>query len=345
MKILIPTLALVSTLALTSATTQAQSLLTPSLLPQPRLPTSALDITPPSLRVTGTPGTMRITDRSCRSLPLSDVRRRIVNAAAQEWAYFGFSIDEQTAIQTSDTVQRRRGPSMSSSDATRLADSIAGFWAATPDSDWILERQNQNWKTNGSGVRWRDAWSAAFISWVMCESGLGDRTQFKRAIAHHTYIDQAILASDGRDANAVFTAHEPGAREIVPGDLLCRGSRPAYRTIAERRAQIGVGARTHCDIVVKVDESSGKIMAIGGNVRGSVRLKVLPAVRDGSEPLRPLGDNGRVLFAHLSLKADVIEGEALDNSPSVQMLACSAPQGMSALPLAAAITLPPAASC
>lgn len=285
---------------------------------------------------------MRITDRSCRSMPLTDVRRRIVNAATQEWAYFGFSIDEQAAIQT--PAQGRRGPGMSSTDAIRLADSIAGFWAAAPDSDWILERQNQNWQTNGSGVRWRDAWSAAFISWVMCESGLGDRAQFKRAIAHHTYIDQAILASEGRDADAVFTAHEPGDREIVPGDLLCRGSRPAYRTIAERRAQLGVGARTHCDIVVKVDETNSRIMVIGGNVRGSVRLKVFPAVRDGSEPLRPLGDNGRILFAHLSLKADAIEGEALDNSPSVQMLACSMPQAMSGLPLVAAITLP-AVSC
>ncbi|MGB4247747.1 MAG: DUF2272 domain-containing protein [Pseudohongiellaceae bacterium] len=332
--------ALTSALLLTSSVAHAQSLPTQQLSPLPRLSTEQLDVTPPSARVTGTPGSMRIIDRSCRSLPLSDVRRRIVNAAAQEWAYFGFSIDEQAAIQPPPSSQRRRGPGMSSEDATRLADSIAGFWAATPESDWILERQNQNWETNGTGARWRDAWSAAFISWVMCESGLGDTAQFKRAIAHHTYIDQAILASDGRDTSAVFTAHEPGTREIVPGDMLCRGSRPAYRTIAERRAQLGVGARTHCDIVVKVDESNGKIMVIGGNVRGSVRLKVFPAVRDGSEPLRPLGDNGRILFAHLSLKADAIEGEALDNSPSVQMLACSAPQAMSAMPLAAAITLP-----
>lgn len=336
--------ALVSALLLTNAV-QAQSLPTQALLPLQRLPVTELDVTPPSARISGTPGSMHITDRSCRSLPLTDVRRRIVNAAAQEWAYFGFNTEVQSAVEAAlaTTLQNRgRRPGLSSTEATRIADSIAGYWAATPESDWILERQNQNWVENGVGVRWRDAWSAAFISWVMCESGIGDNAQFKRAIAHHTYIDQAILASEGRDTNAVYTAHEPGSKTVIPGDLLCRGSRPAYSTIAERRAQLGVGARTHCDIVVKVDEANNRIMAIGGNVRGSVRMKVFPAVRDGNEELRALSDNGRVHFAHLSLQAEPIEGAALDNSPSLQMLACTAPQAMATLPLAAAVTLPSA---
>lgn len=338
--ILALTFSITSALLLSSTAAHSQSL---PIQPLPRLPADQIDITPPSARVTGLPGTMRITDRSCRSLPLDEARRRIVNAAAQEWAYFGFNFEVQSAATaaTFNTPQiRGRRPGMNSTEATRLADSIAGYWAAAPQSDWILEKQNQNWAENGYGVRWRDAWSAAFISWVMCESGIGNSTQFKRAIAHHTYIDQAILASEGRDSEAVFTAHEPGTKAIVPGDLLCRGSRPVYRTIAERRAQLGVGARTHCDIVVKVDEANNRIMAIGGNVRGSVRMKVFPAVRDGNEELRALSDNGRVLFAHLSLQAEPIEGEALDNSPSLQMLACSAPQAMTALPLAATITLP-----
>ncbi len=293
-----------------------------------RLPVDVLDVRSPIERVVGTPGSMRITDRSCRSMPLSDVRRRIVDTAVQEWAYFGFSVDDQLKAQPfptspsqqtpSQQMQRASFPRMNAGEGARLASSIAGYWAATPDSDWILERQNANWNAEGTGARWRHAWSAAFISWVMCESGLAEPAQFRRAIAHHTYIDQAIRATDGLDNRAVFTAYDPGQAAIEPGDLLCRGSRPNYRTLAERRSQLGDGARTHCDIVVKVDTQAQKIMVIGGNVRGSVRMKVMPAAQDIGQALRPLSDNGRALFAHLKLQAPSIALNALDETPTLQ---------------------------
>ena len=296
-----------------------------SLLAQPseslqRLPTYVLDVRSPTERVTGAPGSLRITDRSCRSLPLTDVRRRIVDTATQEWAYFGFSVDAQTRIDPASQpvagqVPPRAFNRMSAGESARVASSIAGYWAATPDSDWILQRQNANWNAEGAGARWRNAWSAAFISWVMCESGVGEPAQFRRAIAHHTYIDQAIRAADGRDRQSVFTAYDPGEAVIEPGDLLCRGSRPTYRNLAERRAQMGDGARTHCDIVVKVDTLAKKIMVIGGNVRGSVRMKVMHAVQDEGKALRPLSDNGRAMFAHLRLSAPSIALNALDESP------------------------------
>lgn len=311
-----------SLLCLASATLHAQ----PSESLQ-RLPLDVLDVRSPVERVTGTPGNMRITDRSCRSGPLSDVRRRIVDTAVQEWAYFGFGVDEQVRIEPGEQPMPRGAfARLSAAESARLASTIAGYWAATPDSDWILQRQNANWNSEGSGARWRDAWSAAFISWVMCESGLGDNGQFRRAIAHHTYIDQAIRAADGRDAKAVFTAHDPGEAAIEPGDMLCRGSRPTYRTLAERRAQLGAGARTHCDIVVKVDSEAQKIMVIGGNVRSSVRMKVLHAVQEEGEALRPLSDNGRALFAHLKLEAPSIALNALDSTPTLLAQECQAPR-------------------
>jgi hypothetical protein len=266
-------------------------------------------------------------------MPLSDVRRRIVDTAVQEWAYFGFSVDDQLQAQPfpsspsqqspsqqslSQQMQRGSFPRMNASEGARVASSIAGYWAATPDSDWILQRQNANWNAEGTGARWRHAWSAAFISWVMCESGLAEPAQFRRAIAHHTYIDQAIRATDGLDNSAVFTAYDPGQAAIEPGDLLCRGSRPNYRSLAERRTQLGDGARTHCDIVVKVDTEAQSIMVIGGNVRGSVRMKVMPAVQDNGQALRPLSDNGRALFAHLKLEAPSIALNALDETPTLQ---------------------------
>ena len=285
-----------------------------------RLPRSILDVRAPSARVEGEPGSMRIVDRSCRALPLPQVRQRIVDTAVQEWAWFGFSTDMQPRTPPVQSEPRRPFvyPRLTPEQSARVASSIAGYWAATPGSDWIVQRQNDAWQNNGIGERWRDAWSAAFISWVMCESGLGEPAQFRRAIAHHSYIDQAIVASEKADDSAAYHAYAIGSRPIVPGDLLCRGSRPAYRNLAERRAQLGIGARTHCDIVVKVDEEQEQITVIGGNVRATVRMKVMPATHEEGQPLRPIADNGRILFAHLQLQAPDIAADALDQAPSLQ---------------------------
>ena len=147
----------------------------------------------------------------------------------------------------------------------------------------------------------------------MCEGGLGHAAQFQRAVAHYVYIDQAIRAR---------AAYDIGKAPIAPGDLLCSARRPAYRSIAERRLQMGHGARTHYDIVVKVDAARNRILAIGGNVRGSVSLKLLPAAREPGKDLRPVG-GPRWMFAHLKLRAEPIEGNALDRTPTMQALGCA----------------------
>jgi len=282
-------------------------------------------VDPPSSRVSGDPGEMQIVNRSCNSLPRTELRRRMVDIAVQEWAYFGLSVEDMTNISESelsprDANGRRRFYRPSYEEASRVADSIAGYWSAAPDSSWILAKQNQNWQRDGLGARWRDFWSAAFVSWVACESGMGEMGEFSRAIAHHTYIDQAILSRDGIIDNSAYIAFDVGEAEINPGDLLCRGSRPEYRNLEQRREHLGEGARTHCDIVVAVDESVGEIKAIGGNVRASVRLKIFPGATEEGDYFAPLPYAGRQLFAHLQLQADPIEGNAMNNSPTIKNL-------------------------
>ena len=156
----------------------------------------------------------------------------------------------------------------------------------------------------------------------MCESGLGDLNQFERSIAHHDYIDQAIIARDKNDPTAAFMAYDLGEIPISPGDLLCRGSRPAYNTIADRRKQLDIGARTHCDVVVKLDLANQRIMVIGGNVRGSVRMKLLPASGIDGSSIVPVPYGGRTIFAHVKLNADPIEAKALEESPTFKAMAC-----------------------
>ena len=285
-----------------------------------RLPADVLDVVPPSAHVRGMPGAMRVQPPTCRSLPTADTRRRIVDVAVQEWGFFGFRVAPATSGGDDDAPEeRRRRSRLPPAEAARLAPSIAGYWAVTPEGSWIVARQNDRWNgPDGIAARWNAPWSAAFVSWVMCEAGLGATTQFQRAIAHHTYIDQAIRARDGRAPQAAFVAYDPGETAIAPGDLLCSSRRPAYRTIAERRRQMGVGARSHCDVVVKVDEVRERIHAIGGNVRGVVSLKQLPAVRESGRPLRPATGGGeRPMFAHLKLRAAPIDANALDASPTI----------------------------
>lgn len=297
--------------------------------PLQRLPAGLLDVQAPSARVAGVPGNLSILDRSCRAAPDHQLRARIVNAAIQEWAFFGFTvIDYIDDVEQADFRPGQRGWSLlAPEDAARVATSIAGYWAATPESGWILDRQNQIWNSQGLGSRWRDAWSAAFISWVMCESGLPDEAVFARAIAHHRYIDQAIRARDSESPAAAFIAYDIGELPIAPGDMLCRGNRPAYRSLAERRRHLGEGARTHCDIVVKVDQEAAAFSVIGGNVRGTVGLKLLPGAINADGFLQPVAYSGgsRAVFAHLRLQAEPIPANALDLSPTLQALTCSAP--------------------
>jgi hypothetical protein len=303
-----------------------------------RLPPARLDVVAPSARVTGAPGAMALRETGCRTVAPTEVRRRIVDVAVQEWGFFGFPVIEQMADDDTDrddgSRTRRRRRLVDPVEAARVAPSIAGYWSATPEGSWIVGRQNQAWNdTDGLASRWQYPWSAAFISWVMCESGLGSAAAFQRAVAHHTYIDQAIRARDARVPQGAFVAYDAGEAAVEPGDLLCSARRPGYRTLADRRPQMGTGARTHCDVVVKVDAGGRRILAIGGNVRGAVSLKILP-LAEWRGPAR---------FAHLKLRAGSIDADALDSSPTMQALVCA--RGVPAQVAAASGTIPRRASC
>ncbi len=298
--------------------------------PLERLPVDVLDATAPSERVSGVPGRITVEDRACRHLPRAQVRRRIVDLAIQEWGYFGFTTVDETVPGYENRRRRQRQPGeprrrrVSPEEALRVVHSIAGYWSVTPDGSWILDRQNRIWRaSSGALQRWRDPWSAAFISWVMCEGGLSESAEFQRAIAHYVYIDQAIEARDGKASEAAFVAHEVGEAAVEPGDLLCRGRRGSYSTVAERREDLGEGTRSHCDVVVKLDAENDRILVIGGNVRGSVRLKFLPARLDPDAPAdvyASIGRGSRAVFAHLKLQAPAIGNDAFESSPTIKAL-------------------------
>lgn len=313
------------------AATAGQSLTFPS----ERLAAGLLDITPPSEWVRGAPGSMDVVGRECRSVPPAQVdRRRIVDIAVQEWAFFGFPVLDRLngarLLPPGSSPSRRptfenttrRAPALNAREGERVAASIGGYWAVTPEGRGIVRQQNDVWNQRGTGAAWNAPWSAAFISWVMCEAGLGTNDRFRRAIAHWTYIDQAIQARDGRAPVAAYEAYDIGERTVQPGDLLCLGRRPQYRSIAERRRQMGVGASGHCDIVVAVDEARERILAIGGNVLRSVSLKVLGGQRAPGGGLYARATPGVQLYAHLRLRAPDIAPNPLADSPVLLAYTC-----------------------
>lgn len=321
-------------LALVAGTAAAQG--------APRLPREQFDVIPPSERVSGERGRMEVVQRGCRVGPTAWARRRIVDIAAQEWGFFGFQTFDGRPVETrrlpdgvvGDAVNPALSQALSVRHATRLGSwesdprmdaSVAGYWSATPEGPRVVERQNRQWREGEGEMPWVEPWSAAFVSWLMCEAGLGDMTQFRRDIAHWSYVDQAIQARDGEALEAAYVAYDAGEVAVRPGDLMCNArGRATYRLLADRRREQGEQAPLHCDIVVRVDAAARTMAVIGGNVLNGVSLTIVPLVESDTGLLRPIGPEdrpgARAYFAHLSLRADPVEDLALDASPTIRAL-------------------------
>lgn len=319
----------------------AAALATPAAA-QSAAPETAFDFVPPSWRVAGERGRMRVVLPQCRIEVTRQVRRRIVELAVQEWAAFGFQTIDARAVETrrlpegvvDEAANPRRASPRNARHLLRLgtwesdpkADAtIAGYWSATPDGPDILRRQNRQWLGGGDGpVDWVQPWSAAFVSWVMCEAGLGAPEQFARDISHRVYIDQAIRARDGEAPEAAYEAWDAGERPIEPGDLVCNSrSGVDYRRVADRRTDMGAYAPAHCDIVVRVAED--RINVVGGNVVQGVSLTILPLTSEGAAHARPVAEmdiaGARTIFAHLKLRADPVEPDLMDRAAVLRALA------------------------
>jgi len=309
-----------------------------------RLSRDTFDVIAPSERVTGERGAMKVWQAACRVGPTQWSRRRMVDIAVQEWAYFGFQIVDTTFVEErllppgiiADTLNPRRAEPRIAHRYPRLgrfddepvtASTVGGYWSATPEGARVIAAQNRIWTgPGGRRASWGQPWSAAFVSWVACESGLGEMSQFARSVSHRVYIDQAIAARDGSVQGSAYVAYDIGEQRIEPGDILCnaRGG-TEYRSLADRRRDTGEFAPTHCDIVVKVDDAKLRIFVVGGNVLKAVSLTILPAVKEQGRQLRPLDNTiiagARTIFAHMKLQADAIEMDALDHAPSISNLA------------------------
>jgi len=125
----------------------------------------------------------------------------------------------------------------------------------------ILEEYWKATKLNYRGQKAvNEAWSAAFISYLMAKSGAKDK--FKYAASHSAYIQAA--KQNRKIGIKTFVAFKPYEIEVEEGDLIC------YPRQAGIKFETPGNYKAHCDIITK--KTPNEIITIGGNISNSVSV-------------------------------------------------------------------------
>jgi len=133
------------------------------------------------------------------------------------------------------------------------------------EGDSSMYKNIKKYWQEGSGTFWsktkmiNEAWSAAFISWVMKKSGAGD--DFKYSPSHSVYIRDAIKNRKEDNKNP-FKGYRPEEKKVERGDLVCYARQAGVNYDTTGRYA------SHCDIIVKIED--GNAIGVGGNVSNSV---------------------------------------------------------------------------
>lgn len=171
--------------------------------------------------------------------PVTD---KMVETARAEWEYFGRQTWKDGVVTHPGHTEAEPG----------YSDRVGVYW------------EGVNRALTGADT-W-EPWSAAFMSWVMRQAGLGDRFTYSEWHAH--YIRRAIRARRNQDENEVFWAYRLSERAPRVGDLVCYARQDDVDFDHQKEVY-----KSHADLVVEV--RPGEIDVIGGNVQDSVTLKTL----------------------------------------------------------------------
>jgi hypothetical protein len=195
---------------------------------------------------------------SPKPLRVGSRKYKIVEAAKNEWVYFG---RQKVVI-----------------DGDEESIPHVGIWE--DDTYSHSNRINQYWRAIGkyrlSGNDCQEPWSAAFISWIMQTVGVPEYL-FPPASAHWSYLNYFL--ANAHNPYAVLIPRTIREYKPNPGDLICskRGKGTPTKVIEELPGSLY--SRLHCDIIV---ETKGQtLQAIGGNVRNSVSKTILTLSPEG----------------------------------------------------------------
>jgi hypothetical protein len=138
------------------------------------------------------------------------------------------------------------------------------------------------------------SWSAAFISYVIRQSGVAPNA-FQFANAHRVYIYDAFAVSAAElknDASDGIYRACPLTTRPRAGDLICEQRESGLadasaEAVRERiRAELDGSVqprsvrRTHCEVVAYLDKAARKVYTIGGNVNQAVTARKMNLRRD-----------------------------------------------------------------
>lgn len=230
----------------------------------------------------------------CTDIKPAHRRQELIDTLVGAWADFGYQVYDLSSRQTHafpggstfnvvpNAQNKWQAPKIIPrmlrvgrwEDNRHMDVAIGSFWASLPKGGLFLSRQNQVWAVNDN-AGWADAWSAAFISWSLCESG-APMADFLRHQSHYMYVDDAL-----RGDTPLYKALDIDTAGIPElGDMICadRSKNNTYQTLKDREKHLGQARPLHCDIVVNRDLNKNRIFAIGGNVGNSVTLTALRLV-------------------------------------------------------------------
>ncbi len=151
-------------------------------------------------------------------------------------------------------------------------------------------------------------WSAAFISYVVRQSGVAENT-FRYSNAHRAYIYDAFTASVEEADKQTGTPHLNRACPVATtkpriGDILCEQREPTLAAMSDKdvreriRQEIETKSETrsvrraHCEVVARIDAKAHRMYTIGGNVAQSITARQLNLRRDLKFPLAQKGHCG-----------------------------------------------------
>ena len=204
-----------------------------------------------------------------REAPLSYpplTRERMLRIAVAEWEEWGRQVSDREpgAAQESDLAGFPR---------------LQAYWQAVPEGRDIITRNRALYRASHGALWQQDAWSAAFISFVMQTAGIDGR-EFRPSAAHGTSIDGMVADAREFPHQAPFIPHRVRDRVAAPGDLLCADrSRSPLAHWQDRAGDQGRFRPMHCDIVIR--NHHGMVEAIGGNIRDAVTMARFPTDRRG----------------------------------------------------------------
>lgn len=156
-----------------------------------------------------------------------------------------------------------------------------------------VKNKNINGKTtfqDKKGEEFRPAWSSAFISYIMRQSGAGKEFFYHEGHIH--YVVKAIRDAAATPVKAKFLGRDPATYAPKVGDIV-NGGRGTGKSVTFATVQTKYGKKkaigegnfipSHSDIVVEIDTAKRKLRTIGGNVEtDTVGLKEWDLEADGT---------------------------------------------------------------